>query len=216
MSASNCSRLVFISHSSQDTWVARQIAREISLRGAQPFLDEADVDVGAEFEEDIREFLDKADELLVLFTPWALVQEYLWSKTMTEKSDYNIFLSYSSKDQPWVSEFVATLKEAGVKAWFDVSDLAPGERWQEKIQKALRDSEILVVILSQNSIASPWTFFELGAAVADQKRIIPIVTEDFDFSKFPLLLKQYKLLKESSPQAAGKLVAEVLAAESKQ
>lgn len=132
---------------------------------------------------------------------------------MTEKRDYDIFLSYSSKDKPWVSEFVATLKGAGVKAWFDASDLAPGERWQEKIQEALRDSEILVVVLSQNSVESPWTFFELGAAVADRKRIIPIATEDFDLSKLPLLLKQYQLLKESSPQAAGRRVAEVLDAE---
>jgi len=63
MVSSKGTRLVFVSHSGEDTWVARQIAREISSRGAQPFLDEADVDVGAEFEEDIREFLDKADEL---------------------------------------------------------------------------------------------------------------------------------------------------------
>jgi hypothetical protein len=70
--------LVFISHSSEDTWVARQIAREINDRGATPFLDEADVDVGAEFEEDIRDFLDKADELFVLFTPWALERPYVW------------------------------------------------------------------------------------------------------------------------------------------
>lgn len=76
MVSSNGVRLVFVSHSGEDTWVARQIAREISSCGAQPFLDEADVDVGAEFEEDIREFLDKADELVVLFTPWALERPY--------------------------------------------------------------------------------------------------------------------------------------------
>lgn len=70
--------LVFVSHSGEDTWVARQIAREIGDRGAGAFLDEADVDVGAEFEEDIRDFLDKADELLVLFTPWALERPYVW------------------------------------------------------------------------------------------------------------------------------------------
>jgi hypothetical protein len=70
--------LVFVSHSGEDTWIARQIAREISERGATPFLDEADVDVGSEFEEDIRDFLDKANELLVLFTPWALDRPYVW------------------------------------------------------------------------------------------------------------------------------------------
>ena len=73
-------KLVFVSHSSDDTWIARQMAREISARGATPFLDEADVDVGAEFEEDILEFLDRAHELLVLFTPWSLQRPYVWAE----------------------------------------------------------------------------------------------------------------------------------------
>jgi hypothetical protein len=80
MTSSTGRRLVFVSHSGEDTWVARQIAREISARGAKPFLDEADVDVGAEFEEDIREFLDKAHELLVLVTPWSLQRPYVWAE----------------------------------------------------------------------------------------------------------------------------------------
>ncbi len=73
-------RLVFVSHSGEDTWIARQIAREITQRGASVFLDEADVDVGAEFEEHIRESLDVADEMLVLFTPWALERPYVWAE----------------------------------------------------------------------------------------------------------------------------------------
>lgn len=64
-------RLVFVSHSGTDTWVAKQIAREIAACGATPFLDEAQIDVGADFEEDILAFLEKADELVVLITPWA-------------------------------------------------------------------------------------------------------------------------------------------------
>ena len=73
-------KLIFVSHSGEDTWIARQIAREITASGAQPFLDEADVDVGAEFEEEIREFLDRADELLVLVTPWSLERPYVWAE----------------------------------------------------------------------------------------------------------------------------------------
>ena len=72
--------LVFVSHSGQDTWVAKQIAREISEHKATPFLDEEDVDIGAEFEDDILEFLDKADELLVLFTPWSFERPYVWAE----------------------------------------------------------------------------------------------------------------------------------------
>ena len=72
--------LVFISHSGEDTWVARQIAREVSSRGAQPFLDEADVDVGTEFERGIRDALDRANEMVVRFTPWALTRPYVWTE----------------------------------------------------------------------------------------------------------------------------------------
>lgn len=73
-------RLVFISHSGKDTWVAKQIAREISIRGATPFLDEANVEVGEDFEESILSFLGQAHELLVLLTPWALDRPYVWAE----------------------------------------------------------------------------------------------------------------------------------------
>jgi TIR domain len=73
-------RFVFISHSSPDTWVAKQIAREIEKRGATPFLDEAEVDAGADFEEDILNFLERAHELVVLLTPWALDRPYVWAE----------------------------------------------------------------------------------------------------------------------------------------
>jgi hypothetical protein len=72
--------LVFVSHASEDAWVARQIARELKMRGAEPFLAEEDSDVGAEFEESIRGFLEKADELLVLLTPWALKRTWVWTE----------------------------------------------------------------------------------------------------------------------------------------
>ena len=73
-------RLVFISHSGADTWIARQIAREISVCGAEPFLDQAEIEIGENFEAKIRASLKKADELLVLLTPWALERPYVWAE----------------------------------------------------------------------------------------------------------------------------------------
>lgn len=130
---------------------------------------------------------------------------------MTEKKKYDVFLSYSFKDRAWVLRFVDALQGAGVTAWFDVADLRPGERWQKHIKKALRESTALIVILSPNSVESPWTFFELGAAVADQKRIIPVLIEDMDVRNVPVLLTRFQFLKEPSPSEAGRRVAEVLA-----
>ena len=70
--------LVFISHSGTDTWVARQISHQCLRVGAKTFLDEAQIGVGADFEEVIRDSLDEASELLILVTPWALERPYVW------------------------------------------------------------------------------------------------------------------------------------------
>ncbi|HLF78090.1 MAG TPA: toll/interleukin-1 receptor domain-containing protein [Dehalococcoidia bacterium] len=70
--------LVFISHSSRDTWVAKQLAKEISDCGASPFLDVLDIKAGADFEDRIRESLSRASELVVLLTPAALESRYVW------------------------------------------------------------------------------------------------------------------------------------------
>ena len=71
---------VFISHSGTDTWVAQQIAREIEACGAAPFLDEANIAVGDDFEDRILEALEDAQELVVLLTPWALSRPYVWAE----------------------------------------------------------------------------------------------------------------------------------------
>lgn len=73
-------RLVFISHSGTDTYVAKKIASDIQRAGARVFLDEAHVEVGAEFEERILNFLNRAHELVVLVTPWALERPYVWAE----------------------------------------------------------------------------------------------------------------------------------------
>lgn len=73
-------RHIFVSHSTQDTWVAVQIAKGIGAAGARPFLDAADVGIGTKFEDKILEFLDAAHELVVLFTPWSLERPYVWAE----------------------------------------------------------------------------------------------------------------------------------------
>ena len=123
---------------------------------------------------------------------------------------HQIFLSYAFQDKPWVSAFVDSLKKQGVSVWFDVQEISIGARFQELIEKALRESNVMVVILSVNSVKSPWIFFELGAAVADNKRIIPVVIDDIAHEKIPLPLTKYQYLREKSPVEAGKEVARAL------
>lgn len=128
---------------------------------------------------------------------------------MTEKQSYDVFLSYSPQDRKWASAFADSLKGAGVRLW-DAYDLVPGDRWQERIEEALRASRALVLILSSHSVDSRWTFFELGAALADGKRIIPVLAGDLQLNDLSPLLRQFQILTESSPAEAGKRVAQAI------
>ena len=72
------SYLAFISHSSEDTWIAKKLSLDCEKAGIDTFLDETQIAIGARFEEDILEALKRADELIVLMTPWAMERPYVW------------------------------------------------------------------------------------------------------------------------------------------
>jgi hypothetical protein len=94
--------------------------------------------------------------------------------------------------------------------WSD-QEILPGEDWQARIEAALRESRTLVVVLGPGSQENPSTMFEVGAAMADRKRIIPVMlTDDAEPEGAPKMLRRYQPLRESSPQKAGQRVAEVI------
>lgn len=71
---------VFISHSSHDTWVAKQLKKCAEAAGATVFLDSDDIQVGDDFREKIRTNLPTSDELIALLTPAAVKSRYVDSE----------------------------------------------------------------------------------------------------------------------------------------
>ena len=69
---------VFISHASNDVWVAKQLARQIQECGADTFLDAENIDRGDDFDDVIIEHAENSSEMLVLFTPIANERKYVW------------------------------------------------------------------------------------------------------------------------------------------
>jgi hypothetical protein len=127
-----------------------------------------------------------------------------------EKPEYDVFLSYSSSDESWVRRFAEALSASGVSAWFDAHAIRAGDRWQDEVEKALRQSRVLIMVLTPESVQRPWTFFELGAALADHKRIVPVLSEGVDVADIPALVRQFQFVREKSPEAAAKRVAEAV------
>lgn len=70
---------VFVSHGSHDLWLAGQIAKELVLIGAKPFLDETNIPKGApDFKRIIRDEISTTRELVALFTPWSMMRSWVW------------------------------------------------------------------------------------------------------------------------------------------
>jgi hypothetical protein len=65
-----------------------------------------------------------------------------------------VFLCHSSGDKPAVRDLYDRLRSAAdyITPWLDEEDLLPGQRWQDEIPKAVRDSDAVIVCLSQSSV----------------------------------------------------------------
>ena len=69
---------VFVSHGSHDMWIARQMARGIGESGAEVFIDAYDLASGDDVIARLSDLLAKADELVVLFTPYSKTRAWVW------------------------------------------------------------------------------------------------------------------------------------------
>ncbi|HQU44330.1 MAG TPA: toll/interleukin-1 receptor domain-containing protein [Pirellulales bacterium] len=120
-----------------------------------------------------------------------------------------IFISHSGEDRQWVRDFAAALRSQGSEVWLDEWQLSPGEPIQERLEKGLRESDIVAFIVTPENVHRGNFLFELGAAIGMGKRAVPIVAEDMRTSDLPFPLRaRFALLKESPHETAKKLLAE--------
>ncbi|ATZ61637.2 MAG: toll/interleukin-1 receptor domain-containing protein [Methanosarcinales archaeon Met12] len=88
---------------------------------------------------------------------------------------YKIFLSHSSVDRDWVEWITVNAKNIGIDVYLYEHDHQPGTLIADKLKRAIRDSDTLVVLLTHNSQFSSYVQQEIGFAEASGKRIIPLV-----------------------------------------
>jgi hypothetical protein len=113
----------------------------------------------------------------------------------TDKSsvhlDKDLFVSYSSKDKPFVERLAADLIRYGVKIWVDALEMRIGDSLNKKIQQGISSSGWLGIVLSPDSVVSPWVEKELNAALElelERQRVfvLPLLYRE---CKIPLFLR---------------------------
>ncbi|MEX1365287.1 MAG: toll/interleukin-1 receptor domain-containing protein [Nannocystaceae bacterium] len=92
---------------------------------------------------------------------------------------YDVFLSHSTADKPAVESVAHQLTAAGLRPFFDMWHLVPGEPWIVALEKALETSATVAVFLGPGT-AGKWReqetqLAQVQAAEEHSKRIIPVL-----------------------------------------
>ena len=87
----------------------------------------------------------------------------------------NVFISYAHSDADQARLLVNALRTTKVTGWMDSADIAGGEAISSAVRDALKRSAAVIVLLSPRALHSEWVQFEIGAAEALNKRIIPVI-----------------------------------------
>ncbi len=83
---------------------------------------------------------------------------------------YSCFISYSTKDQEFAECLYPDLQNKGVRCWFASKDMKIGDVFRTRIDESIRLHDKLLIILSENSIHSPWVATEVESAFEREHR----------------------------------------------
>ena len=94
----------------------------------------------------------------------------------------NIFMSYARQDDSFVSLLAKGIESSDHSVFF-AGSVSAGERFQEAISTELKRADVVVLVVSENSVASKWVMTEIGIALGygeerGKPLIIPIVVDD--------------------------------------
>lgn len=80
--------------------------------------------------------------------------------------EYDVFISHASEDKDDVVRPLAnSLRDKGVKVWYDEFEMKIGDSLRRKIDKGLANSRFEILVISKDFIKTGWTNYELDGII---------------------------------------------------
>src|SRR5512138_944695 len=79
-------------------------------------------------------------------------------------AQYDVFISYNSKDSKWAEHLAKELKDLGVHVWFDQWELEAGGTWMDALDTAVKEAGSVVALVGPSGLGS-WERAELREAL---------------------------------------------------
>lgn len=87
----------------------------------------------------------------------------------------DIFISYSRRDQEFVTRLASDLDAHISGVWFDQSAIQAGEKWHDEILEGIHDCKAFILVLSPDTIESRYVREEVNKALELGKTIFPVI-----------------------------------------
>lgn len=86
-----------------------------------------------------------------------------------------IFISYSRNDEDFARQLATSLSDMGADIWIDIEDIPAGMKWSSAIQQGLDNGDLLIVIISPDSMNSRNVEDEWQYYLDNGKPVIPVL-----------------------------------------
>jgi formylglycine-generating enzyme required for sulfatase activity len=114
---------------------------------------------------------------------------------MANTSLRQVFISHATQDADFAHRLADGLKQLGVRVWIAPESIPPGEGWVKAIERGLRESSHVVIVLTPAALESQWVRKETDVAIAQElKGRIKILPLDVKACEVPLLLSSYQMV----------------------
>ena len=76
------------------------------------------------------------------------------SPKFDSQSEFEVFLAHNSEDKTAVEEIARQLKnlKLGIKPWWDINEIRPGEPFPDAIQKAIQNVKAGVIFIGKKGL----------------------------------------------------------------
>ena len=100
----------------------------------------------------------------------------------SDSLNYDLFFSYSTKDQEPALDLVNHVESHGVRCWIAPRDIATSTSWAGAIIEGLDECHVFLLFLTENSNKSNQVLREVERAVDKGMTIIPVIFDDVAMS----------------------------------
>lgn len=87
-----------------------------------------------------------------------------------------VFISYARKDSEYVYALVTELRRLNIDIWID-QDIEPGSNWDDSIENALNDCDMMLFIGTKDSMTSEYVTHEWSYFMGAGKPVYPFIPE---------------------------------------